>query len=505
MNSTLLRQMLFCLMLLVSFVMSAQCPTGNVTGNVTISSDCTIAAGTTITITGNLTLNANLVIEEGATLIVTGSLTNSYVSSSTSRTISGGGTLQVASIAVGQNNILVFNDVTVTVSGNVDTGYAGGMTLINSSMTVGGNFVNAQSAVLTLDNSDLILTGGSLTNSYGSKIIAKNDSYISVTGNIITLGSSTFTTDNSDVYVYGSMNNSYYAELNILDGSYFYIEDDFNNGMDASGNVVTTGGVTVNASTLIIGGDLNNEYGSDLNIDGGGVVGVGNDVDNAQAASINIGDGTFYYGGTLTDNPYSGGVNTEDGECTASCCGTGCSTLPVTLVDFTAKLEDGGVVELSWSTATEQDNDYFTLSKSYDGTVYTEIAKIPGQGNSKSEVSYDWEDDEYAYKQTYYQLTQTDFDGKETFLKLAVVYAEDFDISEVTMIPNPVVSGAFLKVLNVVATGDRYQVISLDGKTLGAGSVNSENEIPLNNLHSGIYVVQLDHFGYIIQTKIIVE
>ena len=44
---------------------------------------------------------------------------------------------------------------------------------------------------------------------------------------------------------------------------------------------------------------------------------------------------------------------------------TSSSPLPVELVDFDATLTDG-VVNLTWQTASELNNDYFTLEKSTD-------------------------------------------------------------------------------------------------------------------------------------------
>ncbi len=91
------------------------------------------------------------------------------------------------------------------------------------------------------------------------------------------------------------------------------------------------------------------------------------------------------------------------------------NVLPIELIAFKGKCEYTHTV-LSWATATEINNDYFTIEKSLDGENYFEIATIPSdakKGNSTETLSY-----EYIYLNNtpaYYKLKQTDFDGKFSY------------------------------------------------------------------------------------------
>lgn len=76
----------------------------------------------------------------------------------------------------------------------------------------------------------------------------------------------------------------------------------------------------------------------------------------------------------------------------------------------------GNSVLLSWSTATETNNDYFIIEKSNDGKVYTETGIIRGAGNSSSVHEYSFTDYENTAPATYYRLTQVDFNGTRQLL-----------------------------------------------------------------------------------------
>lgn len=87
--------------------------------------------------------------------------------------------------------------------------------------------------------------------------------------------------------------------------------------------------------------------------------------------------------------------------------------LPITLISFTGhNTVDGNSVE--WKTASEVNNDYFTLERGTyrDGSVeWLELQFINGAGNSNIINTYGYFDLGYPDDINYYQLTQTDYDG----------------------------------------------------------------------------------------------
>ncbi|MFH2143215.1 MAG: IPT/TIG domain-containing protein, partial [Bacteroidota bacterium] len=94
--------------------------------------------------------------------------------------------------------------------------------------------------------------------------------------------------------------------------------------------------------------------------------------------------------------------------------GSTISPLPIELLSFEAICKDGSN-NLIWKTASEHNNDYFTLEKSFDGENFIIISQVPSQGNSNSIQNYS-EIDNIPFNGTnYYRLKQTDTDGQYTY------------------------------------------------------------------------------------------
>lgn len=85
--------------------------------------------------------------------------------------------------------------------------------------------------------------------------------------------------------------------------------------------------------------------------------------------------------------------------------------LPIELLYFRGFNSDS-YNHLTWSTASEFNNDYFTIEKSIDGVYFYDIFKISGGGNSIKQLFYEYYDYNIENAISYYVLKQTDFDGK---------------------------------------------------------------------------------------------
>jgi hypothetical protein len=96
------------------------------------------------------------------------------------------------------------------------------------------------------------------------------------------------------------------------------------------------------------------------------------------------------------------------------------SPLPVELIDFSARAMEGEVL-LGWATATETNNDFFTIERSHDGRTFQKIATIPGKGNSLVLNEYSFLDDDPLNGINYYRLKQTDFDGQFSYSDIETV------------------------------------------------------------------------------------
>ncbi|RZK94626.1 MAG: T9SS type A sorting domain-containing protein [Hymenobacter sp.] len=144
--------------------------------------------------------------------------------------------------------------------------------------------------------------------------------------------------------------------------------------------------------------------------------------------------------------------------------------LPVTLVAFTAQAQ-GGSGLLAWTTASEQQNAYFQVESSLDGTTFTALGRVAGAGTSPERRTYQFQDADlarYAAPLVYYRLRQVDTDGTSGFspVRSLVVPAAGF---AVVASPTVVPTGQALHLLVRTATAGPAWVCITDaqGRYLG--------------------------------------
>lgn len=128
-------------------------------------------------------------------------------------------------------------------------------------------------------------------------------------------------------------------------------------------------------------------------------------------------------------------------------CGTG-TTLPISLLSFNAKAKQQQVL-IDWATATETNNDFFTVERSYDGKEWETVTVVKGAGTSDQLLHYSFTD-RSAKNNAYYRLKQTDFDGQFSYSKSVFVrFDAENNISEIMAYPNPANDEVIISGLNV--------------------------------------------------------
>ena len=172
--------------------------------------------------------------------------------------------------------------------------------------------------------------------------------------------------------------------------------------------------------------------------------------------------------------------------------GTRSNPLPIELISFDAKCNNGKV-NINWSTATENNNEYFTLERSTDGINFNAIKIIKGSGNSSSVKYYSATDiDALTGSTLYYRLKQTDFDGKFEYFNIVAVSCTDIKLSNINIYPNPAIT-----LLNVsfkdVEENTIIRIVSMDGKVMKTitSNVKGLNEINISDLADGVYLLQV--------------
>ncbi|MBC7862298.1 MAG: T9SS type A sorting domain-containing protein [Bacteroidia bacterium] len=164
--------------------------------------------------------------------------------------------------------------------------------------------------------------------------------------------------------------------------------------------------------------------------------------------------------------------------------------LPISMLSFTAEAQKD-FVELKWITASEHNNDYYTVERSIDGinfeTILTEDSKAPN-GNSFQQLSYTVNDNTPLDGVSYYRLKQTDFGGQFSYSALVNVnYSGSVSVS---VFPNPVSDEINLsqpETENII-----FQLYNSAGELVSEWNGNEKNKkIPVQHLAAGIYYYKI--------------
>lgn len=93
------------------------------------------------------------------------------------------------------------------------------------------------------------------------------------------------------------------------------------------------------------------------------------------------------------------------------------TVLPVEFSAFTATLQHQQPV-LNWTTASEKDNAWFEVERSFEGGPFEAIGRVNGNGNSTQPIHYQFIDRTAEPGVYYYRLRQVDYNGAYSFSEL---------------------------------------------------------------------------------------
>ena len=286
-------------------------------------------------------------------------------------------------------------------------------------------------------------------------------------------------------------------ELQIKNGGILIV----NSGgtLDVTGDVDFQNGSSIQIDgTFSVDGDFNNSNNSDQVVINGSMSVTG-DFTNGTGGDI-TGSGSITASGTITNNGTIGGSTGND-----------FGTLPVDLLTFKAGKYESGVI-VYWETATELNNDHFILERSYDGTVFWELARIQGAGSSSRLMAYQFVDSPPAFGQIIYRLTQVDYDGTtEEFPWISILF-ENPAGSQIHLFPNRLSAESqtvFIK--NIWGGIVHYDLVlvSLNGETDHRINVHPDLDYLTIEFESrfspGLYILKGDINGVPIREKILIS
>ena len=184
------------------------------------------------------------------------------------------------------------------------------------------------------------------------------------------------------------------------------------------------------------------------------------------------------------------------------------TVLPIELTALTATC-DGRKALVEWTTASERNNDYFSLERSDDAINFTEIARIAGAGNSIAPLDYSYTDYGVHGGDNYYRLVQVDYDGTRTASEIVVANCiEASGEPEVLAYPNPFSGDLTVELENFGDRPARIDVYDMLGRLVyteevGAPQNSYQTVLHFGNLPDATYTVRVGTADFVINRKVV--
>ncbi|OFY84189.1 MAG: hypothetical protein A3F72_14265 [Bacteroidetes bacterium RIFCSPLOWO2_12_FULL_35_15] len=186
--------------------------------------------------------------------------------------------------------------------------------------------------------------------------------------------------------------------------------------------------------------------------------------------------------------------------------------LPIELISFAAK-PNIDIIDINWATASEKNNNYFSVEKTKDCLRFETISNVAGAGNSNTVLNYLLKDNKPYDGVSYYRLSQTDFDGTITHSHLISVNFNRKVDFVFKIYPNPY-DGICIKLDMIANRGDETKLIITDinGKEIYSKEItinsNDENVYTFcskERLAQGIYFLKVFSSEKEYTKKVVVE
>jgi len=260
-----------------------------------------------------------------------------------------------------------------------------------------------------------------------------------------------------------------------------------NGGLDLFGkqsgtNTLTINGYYTNFLSTVSTGNNNSVYFNNAN---GGTFTIANS-GNPNSYNNNV---------TKTNTTAAPSFTTPTTPTYTGTCATAV-VLPIELLYFKPYFEDG-VVKIKWATASEYNNDYFTIEKSYDGINYECIYKTKGASNSTHIIEYYSEDRFIDSNVIYYRLKQTDFDGNYKKTNWESVNIGN-NLDNFLIYPNPYSNNINIYFNSNIEKQETIYIYDLTGNLVYEKNVLIEKgsnfiNLFLVDISKGFYVIQIDN------------
>ncbi len=169
------------------------------------------------------------------------------------------------------------------------------------------------------------------------------------------------------------------------------------------------------------------------------------------------------------------------------------SPLPVSFKSFTASRSNSAVA-LKWTTASESNNLGFEVQRLVGSSSWQTVSFVATQaagGNSASELTYTYTDQNPTNGVSQYRIMQVDIDQRARFSEIRAVRGLG-QMAKTIIYPNPSLSGNRVNVVFDDTEGSRdVSLIDLNGRTIRQWKNITNNNLQIENLTPGFYNLRI--------------
>ncbi len=162
---------------------------------------------------------------------------------------------------------------------------------------------------------------------------------------------------------------------------------------------------------------------------------------------------------------------------------------PVKLIDFDAS-KQGQTGLISWSTASEDNADYFGIERSADAKSWTTIARAKAAGTGSSIRKYAQQDLHPAGGVNYYRLRMADKDGSYAYSRVqSLTFDGGLSDGDIYMYPNPATGS--VKFAGQQGAAD-LQIYAYDGRLVDSyKQFDLSSSLDVSKYATGTYQVRV--------------
>jgi hypothetical protein len=186
-----------------------------------------------------------------------------------------------------------------------------------------------------------------------------------------------------------------------------------------------------------------------------------------------------------------------------------CSTLPVEWTSIDVERDNDDAV-LEWAVASELNNAFYEVERSFDGVFFQPVGRMDGQGTTQRAADYRFVDQDVVkegYANVFYKVRQVDTDGAFTYSETVELVLGDDRSINLSVYPNPANGQVFLEYFTHGKGTVVIELLDGNGQLITSrtsDSFQSKLRFDTSDLASGLYLFRVSNEGSVRSTKFLV-